>query len=95
MEEQCLVICGDWRCLDDGLWEFIIDKSKMSRVVSIREDMNIEELKKRVVGEFFVLRPAGLTVSLSYWPPNSKELATGITTPPRFVDESRRYIFLL
>ncbi|CAA7044695.1 unnamed protein product [Microthlaspi erraticum] len=82
MEEHCLVMCGDWTCLDDGRWEFTIDKSKMSKVVTIREDMNIEELKNGVVGEFFGLRPSGVTASLSYWPPNSTELATGITTPP-------------
>lgn len=37
---------------------------------------------------FFVLGPAGLTVSLSYWPPNSTELATGITTPPVLLTNS-------
>lgn len=55
MDEHCLVICRDWRCLYDGRWEFTIDKSRMSRVVSIREDMSIDELKKSVVGEFFCL----------------------------------------
>ncbi|CAA7057501.1 unnamed protein product [Microthlaspi erraticum] len=83
-QEQCLVICGDWRCLSDGRWEFSIDKRRMSRVVAIREDMSIEELRKSVLDEFAT--PG--TALLSYWPPNSTELATGITTPPVLLTNS-------
>lgn len=26
MEEHCFVLCGDWHCCDDGMWDFFIDK---------------------------------------------------------------------
>ncbi|CAH2079374.1 unnamed protein product [Thlaspi arvense] len=81
MEGHCLVICGEWLCSGDRKWEFVIDKNYMSRVVVFREGMSIEELKENVVTEFFGNKGFGTSLGLSYWSPNSSELATGITTP--------------
>ncbi|CAA7041451.1 unnamed protein product [Microthlaspi erraticum] len=82
MTEHCLVMCGDWRCSASGGWDFMVDKTLMSRVVSVSVGISLVELKERVVAEFFPRGRSALTVALSYWPPNTAELATGIRTPP-------------
>ena len=81
MSSHCMVIPGEWSSGDGG-WNFIIDKNKMSRTVPVRAGMNLSELEANVLKEFFAgTEIAPLTV-LSYWPPNTKELVTGATTPP-------------
>src|SRR5690606_30244899 len=39
-------------------------------------------LRNNVVKEFFGNTDVLPSATLSYWPPNTKELATGLTTPP-------------
>ncbi|KAF3528305.1 hypothetical protein DY000_02041811 [Brassica cretica] len=53
----------------------------MARMVSVEEGISIKELERRVLVEF---RAGELEygVALSYWPPDSLELAIGIKTPP-------------
>lgn len=76
-----MVIPGEWSSAD-GRWNFIIDKDKMSRIVHVRPGMNLFELKTNVMKEFFIETEIGAPPVLSYWPPNTKELLTGVTTPP-------------
>uniref|UniRef100_A0A0D3C7W0 Transposase MuDR plant domain-containing protein n=1 Tax=Brassica oleracea var. oleracea TaxID=109376 RepID=A0A0D3C7W0_BRAOL len=94
MGEMCLVMCGVWVCGSDGKWEFVVDKKKMARIVSVEEGISIKELERRVLGEF---RAGELEygVALSYWPPDSLELATWIKTSPVLLtnDGSLRYFF--
>ncbi|KAL0730451.1 hypothetical protein Bca4012_026544 [Brassica carinata] len=81
MADHCMVIPGEWTTVD-SLWDFVIDKKKMSRIVPVRPGMSLVELQNNVAKEFFTFTiPPPLPV-LSYWPPNSKELATGLSTPP-------------
>ncbi|KAH0863202.1 hypothetical protein HID58_080413 [Brassica napus] len=54
----------------------------MSRIVTLSPSMTLVELQNNVFKEFFANTQARPPASLSYWPPNSKELATGISTPP-------------
>ncbi|CAA7022924.1 unnamed protein product [Microthlaspi erraticum] len=88
MGDHCMVISGEWKCSPEGKWDFVIDKQRMSRVVSFQDGMTIDELKRNVFGEFFADGGCGMVVDLSYWPPNTNELATGITTPPVMVTSS-------
>ncbi|CAN6851057.1 unnamed protein product [Brassica oleracea] len=81
MDDQCLVISGDWVCGDEGKWDFVIEKHQMGRMVEIHEGMGFKELEDNVLREFR-LDEGCSRVSLSYWPPTSFELATGIRTPP-------------
>ncbi|CAN6824009.1 unnamed protein product [Brassica oleracea] len=81
MDDQCLVISGDWVCGYEGKWDFVIEKHQMGRMVEIREGMGFKELEDNVLREFR-LDEGCSRVSLSYWPPTSFELATGIRTPP-------------
>ncbi|CAA7051950.1 unnamed protein product [Microthlaspi erraticum] len=85
MAEHCMVISGEWRSLPDGKWDFVIDKQRMSQVVAFEDGMSIDELKKNVIREFIADGGSEIDVELSYWPPNTHELATGITTPPVIV----------
>lgn len=76
-----MVIPGEWTTVD-SLWNFVIDKKKMLRIVPERAGMTLVELQNNVVKEFFTFTyPPSLSV-LSYWPPNSKEFVTGLSTPP-------------
>lgn len=81
MEEQCMVICGDWDCSGGGSWDFVIDKRQMARLVPLYEGMSLGELEGNMLKEFRV-QEGIFRVLLSYWPPTSYELATGIKTPP-------------
>ncbi|CAN7049010.1 unnamed protein product, partial [Brassica rapa subsp. trilocularis] len=54
----------------------------MSRIVTLSPSMTLLELQNNVLNEFFPNKQTRQEASLSYWPPNSKELATGISTPP-------------
>ncbi|CAH2051815.1 unnamed protein product [Thlaspi arvense] len=93
MEGHCLVISGDWRCSDSRKWEFVIDTKYMSRVVAFREGMGLNELKENVLTEFFGNMGFGRSLSLSYWPPNSSELAIGITTSPVMVNNTGAIVY--
>ncbi|KAF3557294.1 hypothetical protein F2Q69_00014305 [Brassica cretica] len=59
MDENCMVLNGDW----------------------IYDDIGCKELDGNVLREF-KLDEGRFHVSLSYWPPTSFELATGIRIPP-------------
>ncbi|CAA7015097.1 unnamed protein product [Microthlaspi erraticum] len=85
MGDHCMVISGEWKFSPDGKWDFVIDKQRMSRVVSFQDGMSIGDLRKNVLQEFFADGGSAMNVELSYWPPNTTELATGITTPPVMV----------
>ncbi|CAH2046394.1 unnamed protein product [Thlaspi arvense] len=85
MDEHCLVMCGKWISGDDRKWDFIIDKQMMSRVVQLSEHMGLIELKESVLREFYGEGVVAISPSLSYWPLNNMELATGKTTPPVLV----------
>ncbi|CAN6862318.1 unnamed protein product [Brassica oleracea] len=54
----------------------------MSRIVSVQGGMSLLELQNNVAKEFFTFTDPAPLVVLSYWPPNTKELAIEITTPP-------------
>ncbi|KAG5375032.1 hypothetical protein IGI04_039628, partial [Brassica rapa subsp. trilocularis] len=84
MDEQCLVLSGDWVCGDGGKWDFVIEKHQMGRMVAVYEGIGFQELKRNVLREFRK-DEAQFGVTLSYWPPTSMELATGIRTPPVLV----------
>ncbi|CAG7894583.1 unnamed protein product [Brassica rapa] len=68
----------------------------MSRIVPVRPGMNLSELKTNVTKEFFTETEIGAPPVLSYWPPNTKELVTGVTTPPVIMtnDGALAYFFL-
>ena len=82
MADHCMIIAGEWKTSGDGCWNFSIDKHQMSRIVTLSPSMTLVELLNNVFNEFFVNTHARPPASLSYWPPNSKELETGISTPP-------------
>ena len=54
----------------------------MTRIVPLRNGIPLTELLSNVFREFFDNADVIRTAVLSYWPPNSKKLATGLTTPP-------------
>ncbi|KAG5386849.1 hypothetical protein IGI04_038319 [Brassica rapa subsp. trilocularis] len=81
MEENCMVLSGDWVCSDVGTWDFVIEKNRMGRMVEIYDGIGCKELAGNVLREF-KLDEERYGVTLSYWPPTSFELATGIRTPP-------------
>lgn len=81
MEEQCLVICGDWVCGHGGSWDFVVDRRQMGRLVPVSKHVTVTELQSNVLKEFGK-DPKSWDPVLSYWPPSSLELATGIRTPP-------------
>ncbi|CAN6824933.1 unnamed protein product, partial [Brassica oleracea] len=81
MDDQCLVLSGEWVCGDGGKWDFIIEKHRMGRMVPVYEGIGCVDLERNVLREF-VVDEARFGVALSYWPPTSLELATGIRTPP-------------
>ncbi|KAL0847258.1 hypothetical protein Bca101_020504 [Brassica carinata] len=84
MEDHCMVMCGEWSCGDGGKWDFVLDKHQMARLVTLYEGISLKEVQGSVLREFGV--DEGLfDASLSYWPPSSLELATGIKTPPVLV----------
>lgn len=56
-------------------------QEKDGRVISLEEGISIKELERCVLGEFRV-EEAEYCVALSYWPPDSLELATRTKTPP-------------
>ncbi|KAJ4894580.1 DBD_Tnp_Mut domain-containing protein [Raphanus sativus] len=51
----------------------------MARMVTVGEEISIRELERRVLREFNVVDLESCA-SLSYWPPDSLELATWIKT---------------
>ena len=79
MDEYCMVMAGD--CGEDGKWNFFVDKQQMSRMVPFRESITLSELEANIMKEFSYGGNLG-SVALSYWPPSTIELATGIRTPP-------------
>ncbi|KAJ4882121.1 Uncharacterized protein Rs2_39176 [Raphanus sativus] len=81
MDEQCLVLSGAWVCGDGGNWDFVIEKHRMGRMVAVYDGIGCKELEANVLREFGV-DDSRFGVALSYWPPTSLELATGIKTPP-------------
>ncbi|KAH0859144.1 hypothetical protein HID58_087405 [Brassica napus] len=96
MDEMCMVMCGAWLCGSDGKWEFVVDKTNMARMIPVHEALTIKEFKIRVFAEF-KKSETSFNIVLSYWPPDSKELATGIKPPPPPVlltsDGALRYFF--
>ncbi|KAL0699145.1 hypothetical protein Bca4012_055267 [Brassica carinata] len=80
--EHCMVIAGEWLCSHENHWNFSVDKEYMTRIVPLRIGMSLTELLHNVFKEFFDDADTLRTGALSYWSPNSKELATGLTTPP-------------
>ncbi|CAN6918860.1 unnamed protein product [Brassica oleracea] len=82
MAEHCMVIVDKWETSADIDWNFSIDKQHMTRIVPLRNGIPLTELLSNVFREFFDDADVFCTAVLSYWPPNSKELATGLTTPP-------------
>ncbi|CAN7120350.1 unnamed protein product, partial [Brassica rapa subsp. narinosa] len=68
----------------------------MSRIVPVRAGMTLSELESNVTNEFFTSTETAYLPILSYWPPNTKELVTGLTTPPVIMtnDGSLRFFFL-
>ncbi|KAL0678197.1 hypothetical protein Bca4012_006178 [Brassica carinata] len=94
MDEMCMVMCGAWLCWFDGKREFVVDKRKMARMIPVHEALTIKEIEGQVFAEF-KKSETSFNVVLSYWPPDSKDLATGIKTPPVLLtsDGVLRYFF--
>lgn len=92
MEDQCMVMCGEWVLGNGGKWDFVLDKSQMARLVPLYEGISLRELQCNVLREFGVEEDL-FGAALSYWPPTSLELATGVRTPPVLLtsDGSIRY----
>lgn len=76
-----MVIAGEWVCGVDGKWDFVIDKQQMSRMVPFHDGITLSQLEHNVMKEFSIGGNVG-SVALSYWPPTTLELVTGIRTPP-------------
>ena len=95
MSTHRMVIPGAWSS-GDGCWNFAIDKDKMSRIVLVRPGMTLSELECNVMTEFFTSTETAPLPVLNYWPPNTKELFTRLTTPPVIMtnDEALCYFFL-
>ena len=74
-------IVGEWSS-GDSRWNFALDKDNMSQIILVFPDMSLLELQNNVANKFFTVTAAAPPVVLSYWPPNTKELVTGISTPP-------------
>ncbi|KAH0893118.1 hypothetical protein HID58_055547 [Brassica napus] len=94
MDEMCMVMCGAWLCWFDGKREFVVDKRNMARMIPVHEALTIKEIEGQVFAEF-KKSETSFNVALSYWPPDSKDLATGIKTPPVLLtsDGVLRYFF--
>ncbi|KAH0941712.1 hypothetical protein HID58_001349, partial [Brassica napus] len=94
MDEMCMVMCGAWLCGSDGKWEFVVDKTNMARMIPVHEALTINEIESLVFSEFQKSKTS-FNLALSYWPPDSKDLATGIKTPPVLLtsDGALRYFF--
>ncbi|KAL0738162.1 hypothetical protein Bca4012_014372 [Brassica carinata] len=94
MNELTMVIAGNWVCGHGDKWDFIVDKNQMARLVRLYEEISLAELEESVLKEF-KLDGAVFNPKLSYWPPTSMELATGITTPPVLItsDAVIKYYF--
>lgn len=92
MEDQCMVMCGEWVLGNGGKWDFVLDKSQMARLVPLYEGISLRELQCNVLREFGVEEDL-FGAALSYWPPTSLELATWVRTPPVLLtsDGSIRY----
>ncbi|KAF3508824.1 hypothetical protein F2Q69_00008638 [Brassica cretica] len=54
MEEQCMVICGEWDCGGGASWDFVIDERQMARLVPLYEGISLVELEGNVLKEFRV-----------------------------------------
>ncbi|CAN7086219.1 unnamed protein product, partial [Brassica oleracea var. botrytis] len=80
MDEQCLVL-RETGCVEMEVNEILSFRSRMGRMVPVYEGIGCEELERNVLCEFR-MDEARFGVTLSYWPPTSLELATGIRTPP-------------
>lgn len=93
MSEHCMVIAGEWKSSADRLWHFEIYKEHMTRIVPIRVGIPLTELLSNVFKEFFENVDIICTAVLSYWPPNTKELATGLTIPPVMLTNDRAVSF--
>ncbi|KAF2582212.1 hypothetical protein F2Q68_00005152 [Brassica cretica] len=94
MDEMCMVMCGAWLCGSDGKREFVVDKRNMARMIPVHEALTIKEIEGQVFAEF-KKSETSFNVALSYWPPDSKDLVTGIKTPPVLLtsDGALRYFF--
>lgn len=82
MAKHCMVIAGAWETSAKNHWNFSVDKEHMTRIVPLRSGISLTELLSNVFKEFFDNADIIHTAVLSYWPPNTKELATGLPTPP-------------
>ena len=49
MDEQCLLLSGDWVCVEGGKWDFVIEKHHMGRMVQIYEGIGCSKLEGNVL----------------------------------------------
>ncbi|KAF2547133.1 hypothetical protein F2Q70_00021212 [Brassica cretica] len=81
MADHCMVIPGKWTSAV-CLWNFVIDTKKMQGLFWFVLGclcLNDKTMSRRSSSLFTDMPPPFV---LSYWPPNTKELATELTTPP-------------
>lgn len=95
MADQCMAIAGEWKTSDNGSWTFAIDKHYMSKIVPLSPMMTLLELQSNVLKEFYPNTEAPPSAALSYRPPNTKELATGISTPPVMLTHDGYVLYFL
>ncbi|CAF1783077.1 unnamed protein product [Brassica napus] len=49
MDEHCMAMAGEWICRDERNWNFVVDKTQMSRMVSFRDGITLSELEQNVM----------------------------------------------
>lgn len=94
IEQHCMVMSGEWVCGNGEKWDFVVDKNQMARLVAIHDEICLRELEESVLREFGV-EGFRFTAALSYWPPTTSELATGIKTPPVLMTNDEAIKFFL
>ncbi|WZZ38193.1 hypothetical protein YC2023_034452 [Brassica napus] len=52
MDEHCMVMAGEWICRDERNWDFVVDKTQMSRMVPFRDGITLSKLEQNVMKEF-------------------------------------------
>ncbi|KAF3485309.1 hypothetical protein F2Q69_00055987 [Brassica cretica] len=41
-----MVMAGEWICRDEGNWDFVVDKTQMSRMVPFRDGITLSKLEQ-------------------------------------------------
>ncbi|CAH8327495.1 unnamed protein product [Eruca vesicaria subsp. sativa] len=80
MEDQCMIMCGDW---------FVVMETGGEAGSSVRR-YAFERNSREQLHEFDIEEDV-FVAALSYWPPTSLEIKTGIRTPLVLLTSEERY----